>query len=162
MSGGKYASETSVSVDKSRTEIERTLTRFGATAFAYGWVSDPPGAQVMFELDGRRMRMSVPMPKPGDRQFTHTPTGLERSEAGMRNEYDKELRRLWRALLLIIKAKLEAIASGIVTAEDEFMPHVVLPSGETVGEWVGPQLARLYGTQAMPALLPGLGDGEDS
>jgi len=34
---GKYAAKTEVPEHQSRTEIERTLTRYGATAFAYGW-----------------------------------------------------------------------------------------------------------------------------
>ena len=33
----RYAESTSVSSEKSRAEIERTLTRYGATGFMYGW-----------------------------------------------------------------------------------------------------------------------------
>ena len=36
----RYAADTQVSVDASRAEIERTLTRYGATAFMYGWDAD--------------------------------------------------------------------------------------------------------------------------
>lgn len=32
-----YASQTTVSPDRSRAEIERTLSRYGATGFMYGW-----------------------------------------------------------------------------------------------------------------------------
>jgi len=33
----RYAEGTSVPADRSRAEIERTLTRYGADQFAYGW-----------------------------------------------------------------------------------------------------------------------------
>jgi hypothetical protein len=36
--------------------------------------------------------------------------------------------RRWRALLLMIKAKVEAVESGVVTFEDEWLAHFVLPS----------------------------------
>jgi hypothetical protein len=38
----RYAADTSVSVEKSRMEIERTLARYGADAFAYFSEGRPP------------------------------------------------------------------------------------------------------------------------
>jgi len=32
-----YAEDTRVPIERSRSEIERTLERYGATAFSYGW-----------------------------------------------------------------------------------------------------------------------------
>jgi hypothetical protein len=69
--------------------------------------------------------------------------------------YEQACRQRWRALLLIVKAKLEAVTAGISTVEREFLPDVVLPNGATVGEWVGPQIATVYARHEMPALLPG-------
>ena len=60
--------------------------------------------------------------------------------------------------LLVIKAKLEAVEAQISTIEDEFLAHIALPDGRTVGEWLGPQLGAVYAQHAMPALLPGTGD----
>jgi hypothetical protein len=151
----KYAAKTEVPESQSRNEIERTLTRFGATAFAYGWSADHAKAQVMFEMSGRRMRFEIALPDRSSREFTHDGRGRRRTEAGMRNAYDQEARRLWRSLLLVIKAKLEAVATGIVSLEEEFLAHVVLPDNSTVGQWVEPQLAQVYGRGDMPALLPG-------
>lgn len=151
----KYAARTDVPEGQSRNEIERTLTRFGATAFAYGWSADHAKAQVAFELTGRRIRFEIPLPDRSAREFTHDGRGRRRTEAGMRSAYDQEARRLWRSLLLVIKAKLEAVATGIVSAEEEFLAHVVLPDGSTVGQWIEPQIAEVYGRGDMPALLPG-------
>ncbi len=60
----------------------------------------------------------------------------------------------WRAFNLVVKAKLEAIESGISTLEDEFMAFIQLPSGETVGQWMQPQIEAAYRTGTMPPLLP--------
>lgn len=43
---------------------------------------------------------------------------------------------------MVIKAKVVAVEDNISTIEAEFMTHIVLPNGQTVGEWAGPQLAR--------------------
>jgi hypothetical protein len=155
---GKYAAKTEVPESQSRTEIERTLTRFGATAFAYGWSADHSTAQVMFEAAGRRVRFEIRTPDRSAKQFTHDGRGRRRTEAGIRTAYDQEMRRLWRSLLLVIKAKLEAVATGILSFEEEFLNHIVLADGRTVGQWVTPQLEEIYGRGDMPALLPGIGD----
>lgn len=59
----------------------------------------------------------------------------------------------WRALALVIKAKLEAVAAGITTIEDEFLAHTVLPDGQTVGEFMQPQIAIAYERGSMPTTL---------
>lgn len=154
---GRYAAKTEVPEHQSRTEIERTLQRFGADAFNYGWSADHGVAQVAFELSGRRMRFEIAAPDRSEKRFTHTGRGQRRTGPAIRAAYDQEMRRLWRSLLLVIKAKLEAVETGIVSLEEEFLAHVVLPDGSTVGQWVEPQLAALYGRGDMPALLPGTG-----
>lgn len=53
-----------------------------------------------------------------------------------------------------IVAKLEAVEAGITEFEDEFLAHIVLPSGNTVGNWVRPQIAKSYATGEMPLMLP--------
>jgi hypothetical protein len=63
----KYAERTSVSPESRRGEIERTLARYGATAF--GYATDGAKAQVVFELNGRRMRLDVALPDRGDKEF---------------------------------------------------------------------------------------------
>jgi hypothetical protein len=56
---------------------------------------------------------------------------------------------------MAIKAKLEVVESGIVSFEDEFAVHMVLPDGSTVGQWLAPQIDEAYRTGRMPELLPG-------
>lgn len=150
----KFAESTSVSTDSSRAEIERTLRRYGAEQFMYGW--DAASAVVMFQADERRVKFVLPMPDRAAREFTHTPgRGQVRSSAQAETAWEQASRQRWRALALVIKAKLEAVETGITSFEDEFLAHIVLPSGATVGDWARPQLAAVYAQGTMPALLPG-------
>lgn len=150
----RYAENTSVSSDKSRNEIESTLRRYGADQFMYGWEIDQ--AVVAFRAHGRNVRFRLPMPNPKAREFTHTPErGNQRSPAQAEAAYEQAVRQRWRALALVIKAKLEAVEAEITVFEDEFLAHIMLPDGSTVGEWARPQLAIAYEGNTMPALMPG-------
>ncbi|MCJ2127689.1 hypothetical protein MKK51_02295, partial [Methylobacterium sp. E-045] len=42
---------------------------------------------------------------------------------------------IWRALFIILKAKLVAIDRGVSTVEQAFLAHAVLPDGPTIGQW---------------------------
>lgn len=136
-----YASTTTVSVDKTRTEIERTLTRYGADRFAY--FSEVGRAIIVFEAKERRIKFDLPllMPKAGE-------------NAASQKTREQNTRSRWRALLLCIKAKLEAVESGIETFEEAFLAHVVMPDGKTVKEHAIPMIAESYQRGAMLALLP--------
>lgn len=149
----RYAEGTSVDSGKSRAEIERTLARYGAESFMYGW--DAGRAVVGFVASGRQVRFELPMPERNSREFTHTPArGHRRDDAGIEAAYEQAIKQRWRALNLVIKAKLEAVEAGIVSFEDEFAMHFLLPDGQTVGDWVKPQIEQVYATGVMPALLP--------
>ncbi len=154
----RYAADTTVPVDRSRTEIEHLLTRHGATAF--GYLSEGAAQVIVFQIDHRRVLMHLPLPDRDDPEFTHTPSrGTRRSPAEARRAYDQAVRARWRSLVLIIKAKLEAVAAGLTTVEREFLPDIALPNGQTVGQYLAPQLEQVYRSGQMPALLPGRGDG---
>ena len=151
----KYASHTQVASDKSRTEIERTLIRYGCRGFAYGWDGTGNRAMITFEMAGKGYRMVMPLPDKNTREFTHTPDrGKLRSSQAVETAWEQATRQRWRALALWIKAVLEAAESGITTLEEALQPFIMLPSGETVGEWMKDQIEQAYLTREMPALLP--------
>jgi hypothetical protein len=129
-----YAAHTKVPVDRSKTEIERTLRRYGADRFAY--FTETGKAIIVFEAHDRRLRFDLPMP-------------------GGESERDAQARRQkWRALLLCIKAKLESVQSKIETFEEAFLAHVVMPDGKTVAEHAIPAIASVYQGGHMQPLLP--------
>lgn len=154
----RYAEQTTVPADRSRAEIEHTLTRYGATAFSYGWTAGR--AAIEFAMDGRRIRFELPLPDRHDEAFTRTPTGKARSSSTAESEYDKAVRQRWRALALMVLAKLEGVTAGIVTFEQEFLPHTVLPSGRTVFEEIAPAVTLAYESNSViPLQIEGVRRG---
>lgn len=151
MTAGTYASGTTVSSSRSRDEIENTLIRYGATSFATGW--EAGRAAVTFEYGGRRIRFVLTFPATDDRAFTHTPTGMRRTSKQAEVAHEQAVKQRWRALSLVVKAKLEAVASGLFTFDEEFLAYTVLPSGRTVFDEVAPAVEQAYVTGAMPSVL---------
>ncbi|UFU03460.1 hypothetical protein LQF12_02280 [Ruania suaedae] len=146
----RYAESTQVSSDRSRAEIERTLTRYGASSFTYGW--DDTRAAIGFVMEGRQVRFVLPLPDRQADEFRLTPTGKQRTASASETAYEQAVRQRWRALALMVKAKLEAVAAGIVTFEVEFLPHTVLPSGRTVAEDVLPAVEEAYSSGSVRQL----------
>ena len=90
----RYAERTNVAVGAPRNEIERLLDKHGAKAFVSGWDRDQKMASVMFDLADRRIRFTLSLPDPDDRQFTRTPTGRSRTAAAAKTEHDQAVRRV--------------------------------------------------------------------
>lgn len=131
-----YAQGSRVPVAQSVAEIERTLVRYGADSFLYGAKFDR--AVIMFTAHKRSLRFELPLPR-------------EKNQSD--ETHASECRRRWRALLMVIKAKLEAVASGICTFEEEFLAHILLPNGKTVGEHSLPAIGAAYETGQVGPLL---------
>jgi len=99
----RYAAQTEVSSEKSKAEIEKLLTRYGATSFASGWQGDL--ATIIFSMAERRIKFVLPLPKRDARQFTHSPKqGYKRSDADAYKAWEQATRQRWRALALVVKA----------------------------------------------------------
>lgn len=109
---------------------------------------------VQFQANGRTIRFIVDMPSQDDPEFTNTPTGRERSIAQSEKAWEQGTRQIWRALALVIKAKLEAVEAGITEFDTEFLAHIILPDGTSVGDWVLPAVAEAYESGDMPKALP--------
>lgn len=137
----RYASQTSVAPERSRAEIERTLARYGCEGFLYGWENNR--AVIMFRAGGKSVRFVLPLPREDEEEVRFTDAGRARTSAQRSKALDQLTRQRWRALALSIKAKLEAVESGIVSFEEEFLAHFVLPDGETVGERLAGDLSQL-------------------
>jgi hypothetical protein len=129
----KYAVDTKVPVINSRSEIERELTKYGATSFGFALL--PERSSIFFEFGGRRVRFDLP------------------SKPGMT---DREHRSNWRALFLSIKARLVAVDVGIETFEEAFLAHVVLADGQSLYGAVKDGIEQQYVTGRVgPLLLEG-------
>ena len=133
----KYAKRTVVPVSKSRSEIESVVLRYGADQFGSALDNQGGRAMVQFRIKTWLVRFILPL---------HQCT-------------EQQQRQRWRALALVIKAKLEAVETGITTVEEEFLPHIVTPRGDTFGEWAVPQLREMKKTGELPSSI--LGQIED-
>lgn len=132
----RFASRTKVSVDKSKVAIEKIVINYGAHEFYSGWEKN--AATIGFKMKDRFVRFRLPLPDPS--KMSNNATAAE-------------ARRRWRVLLLVLKAKLEAVASGVSEFEVEFLGNITIPDGRTVGEWAKPQLEAAYRSGNQPAQL---------
>lgn len=138
---GRYAADTKVSVSRSREELHRTLARYGATETL---VHEKAGElRIGFVLGGYRVAVPMAMPEPDD-----YPT---------KAAYEREERRKWRVLLLLLKGRMELIEEGAETVTEAFLPYLMLPDGGLVGDEVIPNVRQAYRSGRMPeGLIPSL------
>lgn len=124
----RYARRTEVPVSRSRAEVESLVLRYGADQFGSAIDNEGERAMIQFRIASWLVRFVLPL----------------------ENCTDQQQRQRWRALVLVIKAKLEAVETGITTIEEEFLPHVVTPGGETFGQWAVPQLRIMQKEGRLP------------
>lgn len=131
----RFAETTDVPASRSQAEIKDRLRAAGATRIAM--VEEPEDSSVQFEIEARMYRISVPMPQ-----------GKNAAQ---------EERRAWRLMLLLVKAKTEAVKEGATTIEREFLADMLMPNGQTLHETAAEQIRLAYASGKMPgaALLMG-------
>lgn len=142
-----YAENTKVSVSRSQEEIRKILSKYKASAMAFAESKEK--AMIQFEMNGKRVKFVLPLPVHGVEKIK------VRNYLTLANEKQIEQmkRSKWRSLSLAIKAKLECVDAGITTLEQEFMAHILLPNGSTVGDVVMPEIEASYSSKQMPPLL---------
>lgn len=154
----RYAAGTLVSPEKSRAEIEATLRRYGADGFSTGWDGQTSQAFIQFRAKNRFVRIVLPLPQLKDYKRTDK-NGRVRTDRQLANLREQDERQRWRALALVVKAKLEAVESKVATFEQEFLTYIVMPDNRTVGDHALPQIADAYTTGAGSVrMLPGRGE----
>lgn len=145
-----FAETTSVSVEKTRGEIESIVNRSGADAFASA--TSAGKAMIQFQLRGRIIRFMLPLPDKGDKKFTRCGRYNERVRTidAAYAAWEQACRSKWRALFLSIKAKLYSIETGIEQFDSAFMAQIVMPNGKTMEELAVPMIADAYKHGRMP------------
>ena len=108
----------------------------------------------MFVCNSRRVRFELTLPDRANPKFARDGRGKTRPPDKRMAAWEQACRQRWRALALVIKAKLEAVESGITSFEDEFLAHIQTPDGRSVGDHVKPALAKMYEDGEMIPLLP--------
>ncbi|KKN22337.1 hypothetical protein LCGC14_0916030 [marine sediment metagenome] len=136
----RYAKTTTVPVSRSRTQIQDILANFGVDEFFFGTSSRGQG--IGFRHEGRVYKYSVPLPK--------------RAKDMTEKQYEQALRRRWRVLHMTLKMKLEEIADGGMSFEDQFLAQMCLPNGSSVSDFMKlpENIAKLEQAE-MPKMLTG-------
>lgn len=132
-----YAADTDVPVERSKSQIEAMLRACGARGFASAW--DDFGDRVEFLWNALRIRFHLP--RAARANFMHDNAGRERKPSAVDRRLQQHDRQRWRALYLVVKAKLEATDAGISCIEDEFLSFIVDPTTDkTVGDVLVPRI----------------------
>ena len=138
-----YADKTEVTVEKSKVQIERLLTEFKASSVMMA--SNADKSMIVFAMADRHVKFVLPLPQKVEFARHRNPIAA----------LEQATRTRWRALYLALRAKLEMAATGITTFEDEFLAHIVMPDGQTVGEMTRPRIAQAYQSGEVRPLLEG-------
>lgn len=123
-----YAAKTEVPLDRSIEEIVKILRKAGADRIARA--EEPGRIAVQCFLNDRLLRFAIGLP-----------------------DGAQSRRQRGRALLLVIKAKIESIESGVETFDEAFLANIVTPDGRTIAQWAVPQIERAYTEGKMPDQL---------
>ena len=151
----RYAEKTSVSAHRSIEEIDRILKRYGATQFITGRDDEGHKAIISFRISNIAYKLEIPIPDKSE--FAFSGTGYrkrKRTPLQIEQAWEQAYRQRWRAMALVIKAKLEATTAGISSIEQEFMPNIMLPGNITVKDYLIPQLNQSLESGKLPLALP--------
>lgn len=114
---GKYAKKTKVPYERSIMQIMKLTEKYGATGF--GYAEDQSKFIVSFAMKERMVKIVLhPLPASADGK-----------------------RQYFRALLLYIHAKLEAVEIGIQSFDSAFLSELMMTDGSSIGERIHPQIA---------------------
>ncbi len=151
----KYAAGTTVTASNTQGEIMGLLGKRGVQKIAT--FCEPERFSLAFEHEGIPYRVGLPLPDPDDPEFSEYMQGsvkYKRTESAIRERYEKELNRRWRAFGMVIKAKIVAVEEGISTMQAEFIGNAVLSTGRTVSETYAEELGVLAASGQLSALMP--------
>jgi hypothetical protein len=152
-----YAADTQVPIVQSKAEVERWLKAAGCSHFFIGETdtSDAVGCR----LSGRFIRFNVVRP---DMKWAKAQVAKHPSRSfNEKNAMEKEHRRRWRCLSLLIKAKLAAVTGEIRSFDEEFLADTMMPDGRSVYAHVTAGIAAAYesGKVDTPLMLEGRAEG---
>ena len=153
----EFAERTRVSVERTQAEIGAILKKYGAQDVGYGSRQGDTIGFVEFSLGGYPIRIEVPEP---DRQAFKTVVvrvkgrqhQRDRSPAQRQASFEQARRERWRALLLMLKARLVLAAMCKQTPDRAFVAELVLPNNELVGASVLAKLEAEGGKNALRLL----------
>ena len=147
-----YAEKTTIAFDRSIRDIVSMLRNFGADSF--GQIEDRGSFAIQFFSNERLIRFRVKFPEL-DQMPSHDGNRRELSDKQRLDRVDQAKRQRGRALMLVIKAKLESIRSEVETFEQAFLANVVMADGQTVFDRIQAPIAAEYQSGVSTTLMLG-------
>lgn len=142
-----HAEKTDVPFERSISEIVGLLRKAGADRIVQ--IEERACFTLQFDLDGRVMRFRVTFLTAAEIEKLCGP----RQSA---DAVDAQWRRQrGRALLLVLKAKLESVASQVESFEQAFLANIVLADDTTVYDRVAAPIALEYQSRTPGQLMLG-------
>ena len=141
----RYAERTNTPIATSKSQIQSLLVNWGCGRI--GWADDYGNNNCTLQFVWTKNGIEYPA------RFTlqlDAPRGVT-TKSGK----DMWQRSAFRILYNWVKGALNAIESGIIDAEDLFMPWIIGPDGRTLGEIAKAELPRLLHENPTQLLLGG-------
>lgn len=131
--------ENATSGDKAIGEIQKMLRAFGCQRFATGEDYETGELFIQFEHHGRQVQLKASAKGYAAAWLRAHPYG-PRVRASRADHQTKALKiggiAVYSILRDWVKGQVTAIEIGMLTFEAAFLPHILLPSGQTVIEHV--------------------------
>lgn len=145
-----YAENTKVPLEQSIAEIITMVRKAGAESV--GQMHERDKFVIVFALGERRMKFSVPLITNWEGP-TRARNGVD---IDVKAKIEQANRQKGRALMLVVKAKLESVESGVETFEQAFLANIMLADAQTVYERMAEPIALEYRTgKVQPLMLSG-------
>lgn len=135
-----YAENTTVPLERSISEIIGMVRKAGAESI--GQMQERDSFVIVFALADRRMKFKVPLAT----EYCGPRTAGNGRRIDPVQRLEQMNRQKGRALMLVIKAKLESVESGVETFEQAFLGNIMLADGKTVYENIAEPIAIEYQT----------------
>lgn len=143
MSKPRAYSDTTVSTQKSRADIDKLLTKWGVDGVQWTTLKGERSV-VRFQIEHNgaplMIRLAVDPPAMAPEE---QPEWADEDWEPNPKKAAKEARRLHRMLFWYIKSLLEAVDAGILAVDQAFLSHIEGSKGKTVYEVVGEQLQAM-------------------
>lgn len=143
-----FAEKSDVPFERSIAEIIALLRKAGADRIAQ--FEEPERFTITFQMVDRYVQFRVPLIA----EYAGPASHGNNRPVDRQKWIDQRNRQKGRALMLVIKAKLESVESQVETFEEAFLAQVLMPDGDTLYDRVKEPIAIEYREGRAVPMLP--------
>ena len=148
-----FAEKTDVPLERSIAEIIGMLRKAGAQRIAQ--YEEPDRFTIFFHMADRYVQFRVPLVT----EYRGPSRHGNGAPVDRQKWIDQRNRQKGRALMLVIKAKLESVESQVETFEEAFLANVVMADGATLYERISDRIQIEYEQGTPQPMLPDFSGG---